>query len=518
MNNKLYNLIMVGNPEFWSDNPGYIDFSRNRFLEYTADHLKNKFQSLNENAISEIKNLPTLFATEHEYTETRIGKITNIETMPHNLRIRYQYSKDHYPYPLTKGILQQNWQNLNINGRGLEFYRTHWAIKEANISVFYEEYLRSIPGIAQKLKASDKKVQLIYGFNGSGKTRLSQEFKNLIASKAEENEEAEDFGTKILYYNAFTEDLFYWDNDLENDTERKLKIHPNDYTHWVLKEQGQDRNAIAHFQHYTSSKLTPYFSTDFSEVRFAFARGNEEQVENIKISKGEESNFIWSIFYSLLKEIVDVLNVPNVSARETDRYNQLEYVFIDDPVSSLDENHLIDLAVNLAELIRSSESRLLKFIITTHNPLFYNVLYNELRDKTCYFLACFEDGTFDLDPKDGDSNQSFSYHLYLKQTLELAIARKQVQKYHFMLLRNLYEKTASFLGYPQWSDLLATVPGDKESYLKRIVQFSSHRTLSGEEVAEPTEPEKQTVRLLLDNLINNYGYWSKQEDKNAGTN
>ena len=28
-----------------------------------------------------------------------------------------------------------------------------------------------------------------------------------------------------LYFNAFTEDLFYWDNDLEYDTERVLKIN-----------------------------------------------------------------------------------------------------------------------------------------------------------------------------------------------------------------------------------------------------------------------------------------------------
>ena len=500
---------MDADPEFWSGNAGYIDFPRSRFLEYTADHLKNKFQSLGKNAISEIKNLPTLFATEREYTETRIGKIINIETMPKNLlRIYYEFSEDYYP--LTKGVLQQNWQNLNID-KPREFYRTHWAIKEADISIFYGKYLRSIPGIAQKLKAVDKKVQLIYGFNGTGKTRLSIEFNELLVSKIEE--ESELSRSKILYYNAFTEDLFYW----ENNTDRKLKIQPNNYTQWVLREQGQDQNVIGNFQRYTSDKLTPYFSEDFSEVRFAFARGNEEQVKNIKISKGEESNFIWSIFYSLLEQIVDVLNVPDVSDRETDRYNQLEYVFIDDPVSSLDENHLIGLAVSLAELIKSSQSGL-KFIITTHNPLFYNVLHNELSKKACYFLACFEDGTFDLTPKDGNSNQSFSYHLYLKQTLELAIARKQVQKYHFMLLRNLYEKTASFLGYPQWSDLLATARGDKENYLKPIVQFSSHRTLSGEEVAEPTEPEKQTLQLLLDNLKDHYGYWSKKEDENAGTN
>lgn len=74
-------------------------------------------------------------------------------------------------------------------------------------------------------------------------------------------------------------------------------------------------------------------------------------------------------FYSLLEQIIDVLNVAEPSDRETNQFDQLEYVFIDDPVSSLDDNHLIELAVNLAELIKSNESDL-KFIITTHNPLF----------------------------------------------------------------------------------------------------------------------------------------------------
>lgn len=353
------------------------------------------------------------------------------------------------------------------------------------------------------------KVQLIYAFNGSGKTRLSQEFKDLIAPKNEEDGEAETIQPKVIYYNAFTEDLFYWDND-----ERKLKIQPNAYTQWVLKEQGQDQAAIAHFQRYTSDKLTPKFSEDFSGVTFSFERGNEERSENIKISKGEESNFIWSIFYSLIGQVIDTLNIAEVSERDTDRYDQLEYVFIDDPVSSLDENHLIELAVSLAGLIKESKSEL-KFIITTHSPLFYNVLHNELNNKTCYLLERFEDGTFDLTKKDGGSNKSFSYHLHLKQTIEKAIAKNQVQKYHFTLLRNLYEKTASFLGYKEWADLLDTMRGDKKAYLRLIMHFASHSKLSNEEVAEPTVPEKQTVKLLLDNLINHYGYWPKKEQKNG---
>ena len=92
-----------------------------------------------------------------------------------------------------------------------------------------------------------------------------------------------------------------------------------------------------------------------------------------------------------------------------------------------------------------------------------------LMTKACYLLESFEDGNFTLVEKQGDSNKSFSYHLYLKQTLEQAIAENQVEKYHFTLLRNLYEKTASFLGYPKWSELL---PDDKQTYLNRIIQFT----------------------------------------------
>jgi len=371
---------------------------------------------------------------------------------------------------------------------------------------------KTLTEIAQTLRTANKKVQLIYAFNGTGKTRLSRKFKQLIAPRADDNggdNEAdlpELAGKKILYYNAFTEDLFYWDNDLEQDADPKLKIQPNLFTDWVLRDQGQDRNIITKFQHYANEKLTPQFSEDFSEVSFSLERGDNEHSGNLKISKGEESSFIWSVFYTLLDQVISTLNVAEPSDRETNQFDHLEYIFIDDPVSSLDENHLIELAVNLASLIKSSQSTSLKFIVTTHSPLFYNVLFNELSSKVCYMLERLEDGTFALTEKKGDSNTSFSYHLYLKQTIEQAIAEGQVQKYHFTLLRNLYEKTASFLGYQKWSDLL---PDDKQLYLSRIINFTSHSTLSNETVAQPTEQEKQTVTLLLDHLKNQYGFWQE---------
>lgn len=42
---------------------------------------------------------------------------------------------------------------------------------------------QTLSEIARQLRDANKKVHLIYGFNGTGKTRLSREFKQLIAPK-----------------------------------------------------------------------------------------------------------------------------------------------------------------------------------------------------------------------------------------------------------------------------------------------------------------------------------------------
>ena len=393
---------------------------------------------------------------------------------------------------------------------------------------------RTLTEIAQTLKDTDKKVQLIYAFNGVGKTRLSREFKELVAPKTEgEAAEAaeEEKPIKVLYYNAFTEDLFYWDNDLDEDKNRKLIIHPNNFTDWIFKDQGQESNIITHFQRYANDKLTPSFNQEYttknadgkditvraySEIKFSLERGDDNPIDNIKISKGEESCLIWCVFFSLIKLVINTLNESDPANRDTNQFDELEYIFIDDPVSSLDENHLIELAVNIAELIRQSESNV-KFIITTHNPLFYNVLYNELElkkknkqgNECCYLLRKDDDGTYELNGKLGDSNKSFSYHLHLRQILQDAVDNNSIEKYHFMLLRNLYEKTANFLDYPQWSELL---PEDKKTYYNRIIQFTSHSTLSNESIPEPTEPEKNTLKFLLKHLIDNYSYYKDEQN------
>ena len=394
--------------------------------------------------------------------------------------------------------------------------------------------------IAEQLRSSNKKVQLIYAFNGTGKTRLSREFKELIAPKKIDDENGDEVGlsrSKILYYNAFTEDLFYWDNDIVSDAEPKLKIQPNTFTDWILRERG-DTDIVKNFQRYTNDKLMPLFherdiirlgkktgEKTYPEVTFSFETGSESS-GRMKISKGEERSFVWSIFYTLLQEVTSSLNELDHAKREDNQFDQLEYVFIDDPVSSLDDTHLIELAVDLANLIKRShyhEGKGLKFVITTHSPLFYNVLHNELSNdlknpvqdgspaylykrgqSEKYRLEKQADGTFELFTS---NDHPFSYHLFLLSEVRKAINDQNIRKYHFAFLRNILEKTATFLGYSRWEDLLEkTNEGLPNPFAARLMNLSSHSAHAGEEITDIEPKDEENLAELVSYLTSTYGF------------
>lgn len=402
---------------------------------------------------------------------------------------------------------------------------------------------QSLTEIAQTLKDSPKKVQLIYAFNGTGKTRLSRKFRLLVDPKiTDEEQEQEESKIKVMYYNAFTEDLFYWDNDLDADTNRKLLIRPNNFTDLALsflKDQGLDDNIVKNFQHFTTDSITPLFNEEYtiqdkdgknivvkaySEVTFSVTSGDDRSENNIKISKGEESNFIWCVYYSLIEQVIELLNVPEPEERASNQFDDLEYIFIDDPVSSLDDTHLIELAVNISELIKSSQSDI-KFIITTHNPLFYNVLYNEFnnaksstgyrrRDSEKKRLEKLIDGTFSLSNQLDDS--PFSYHLFLLKELDNVIESGQIKKYHFNFLRNVLEKTSTFLGYSKWKDLLPEdTEGARDAYYNRIINLSSHSNHHGEETSVISENDKNVLRFLVSEIKTNYRFNSNISSNNG---
>ena len=67
-----------------------------------------------------------------------------------------------------------------------------------------------------------KRFILLYAYNGTGKTRLSMAFRDLGRAV---NRDGETTQRDTLYFNAYTEDLFSWDNDLENDRHRVLELN-----------------------------------------------------------------------------------------------------------------------------------------------------------------------------------------------------------------------------------------------------------------------------------------------------
>ena len=364
-----------------------------------------------------------------------------------------------------------------------------------------EEY-NSLTEIAQRIKDSNKKITVLYAFNGTGKTRLSMDFKDLV------NEVKDDEAIKhVIYYNAFTEDLFFWDNDLENDNERKLKINKNSEFIDLIDRQGKETEIAKRFKEFTFSKIEPDINISTGEITFSLPTGDEKAIPNIKISKGEENIFIWTVFFVLMETIISELNIDEISDRSTDEFNSIQYIFIDDPVSSLDDNNLIHLAISLSKVIADSKNDELRFIITTHHALFYNVLFNEFKsernisdNKKEYCLLQKNDNNRYLLNKQNDT--PFGYHLFIKKIIQEAIDNNKIERYHFMLFRNLLEKTATFLGYNSWGDLIAIEnmsEEDKKAYI-RFINLFSHNKISDLEAKELKQYEKN----LLDVLFNNF--------------
>lgn len=397
------------------------------------------------------------------------------------------------------------------------------------------------------------KVQLIYAFNGTGKTRLSLELKNLIDPSYDNPTEFSQ--KKFLYYNSFTEDLFYWPYESGIETPPILQAQQNGFSNWIFSKQDLQNRIDKIFKKVTGTRVDFYLNAKENSIAFRMPEKSqlldtngepilgengepmaEDTFLNIKISKGEESNFKWSIFYVLLEQIIATLNDPNNEDPEF-LFDKLDYVFIDDPVSSLDENHLIELAVDLSTLIKKSayaDGKGLKFVITTHNPLFYNVLWNEFNNdlykdlpdgkRQClykrdqskkYRLDKKADGTFELI----DSNDHpFSYHLFLLSELSGAIKSNQIEKYHFNFLRNILEKTATFLGCKHWAELLPkTADNQPDPFANRILNLSSHSAHAGEEIADIKETDKEKLIELITFLTDTY-HFKEDNKQNAGTN
>jgi len=344
------------------------------------------------------------------------------------------------------------------------------------------------------LRSLDKKYILLFAYNGTGKTRLSMDF--MQAGKefdADGNVTARD----TLYFNAFTEDLFNWDNDLINDAQRVLKLNKDSKFFDGLQELEMDNKIRPLLHRYSDFNfLINYDEGSVKFIREEIIEGTAQNVEHIKVSRGEENIFIWCFFLAIAQLAID----------RQEAYQWVKYVFIDDPVSSLDDNNTIAIAHHLASMLKTGNGEI-KTIISTHHALFFNVLHNEFGNNfPKYFLSKINNG-YEL----RNTNDSpFFYHVSLIQELQKTIISGNLYTYHFNILRTILEKAANFHGFNGFSDCIEINDDDEYKTLHtRMVNIFNHGSYSLFEPREMVEENKRYFKQIFDNFLSNYKFNDK---------
>lgn len=339
---------------------------------------------------------------------------------------------------------------------------------------------------------SMKDLVLFFAHNGTGKTRLSMDFKQ--AGK-EFDAEGNVTNRDTLYFNAFTEDLFSWNNDLENDTNRVLNLNADSAFFDGLHELDLDVKIEAFFNNYVDLKFDINYDT--STVTFSrsvVVEGNEQTVENIKVSRGEETLFIWCFFLAICQLAID----------KDPAYSWVKYIYIDDPISSLDENNAIAVACDLCNLL-TTEGNEIKTVISTHHSLFFNVLYNEFGRKVKnkrYFLHSKKPSGYAL--QDTSDTPFFHHIATLSELKKIAISNK-IYTYHFNSLRSVLEKTATFFGYDKIDRCIDGM--EDEVLFERALQLFSHGKYSIFDPVEMGDDNKDLFKRILKAFTDKYEFY-----------
>lgn len=374
-----------------------------------------------------------------------------------------------------------------------------------------KDFEKNINDIAAKLVDLKKNINLIYAFNGTGKTRLSVAYKNVTKI----NNGGAHSG---VYYNAYSEDLFNWDNDELNDgVDIKLKLQKSSLNqfHPLLDEINlQDKLASYkpkfdyRFQYYEELndgiELIRFYKKieDVEEVKTQEKEEDAKEDENvpIKISRGEEQIFIWCFFLALFE-------VDGWTGEE----NHSTHFFIDDPVSSLDDHNIFVTVSSLMELI-DQHFKKRKIVITTHHIGFFSVLADWLtrgekssryKDQIDIYKLKNNNGVTELV---GPRKEVFLYHLELLRVIKEAKDTDQIYVYHFALLRQILENISSFLGVRNFSHVLKEIGITEPEKEAQIVNIMAHKSVFRYEFKEPVPDNKKLIIDIFEAIQNKYKF------------
>ncbi len=372
--------------------------------------------------------------------------------------------------------------------------------------------------IAEVLKEAQEKIILIYAFNGIGKTRLSVAYKDITKNAA-----AKHTG---VYYNAYSEDLFQWDNDENHkedpenaNTDMKLtviKSSLNELHSYLIEDTLNNEAGITIYNRIQNklNRYNPYYTFKVNQYKIITAEGKYTQEDNIeegissfsffakedihqitpiKISRGEERLFIWSLFCALFE----------------DAWSESKHIFIDDPVSSLDEHNIYVTADSIFDIIEQNYKNK-KIIITTHHIGLFSILADRLYKgaKSDRYKSISKIYTLTKNKEEinlSDSGDTFLFHLHLIKTLG-ELNKKDILQYHFVLLRELLENISSFLGVGKYSYLLSQIGITDIEGTINMINSKSHKDAFRNEYYKPSPEEVDVFVNILDKVQKKYNF------------
>lgn len=359
----------------------------------------------------------------------------------------------------------------------------------------YNTY-KTIEELAQEIVINkNNSTLLIYANNGTGKTTLSNKIKELY------NEQ------NILCFSSFFEEYFSWSYTFENAQPCLCIYDADSFIHDAIINQGLEVNINNNFRKFISKKIDINFKVVFpiiEEISFSLVTGDNEKIDNIKISKGEEALFIWAVFYSILEQKMDDLIDDNASD------DILKYIIIDDPVTSLEDEKIVLIALQIREKIISKVSELrnkgkkIGLLITTHNRQFYNVLFNAMGLKgdgngKTKKLEYYNDEYI----LENLNDSPFGYHLVEISIIKKHLMENIITRNDFQMFRNVLEKTSTFLGYTKWSNCINESVIEKERIIS-IINIYSHNSICDLEDKNINNEEFLLFKDVFEKFIEDY--------------
>lgn len=125
----MYNLFVSASAAAWNGEPWEIEMGR-CVREFTAAPLTERFGALDDNAVTALKGMPSLFAHETANQQpARLGWITRIRHRANSALIEYELEQALPAIPQAR-LLELQW---DLDLTDWEMNRTHWALKDVDL-------------------------------------------------------------------------------------------------------------------------------------------------------------------------------------------------------------------------------------------------------------------------------------------------------------------------------------------------------------------------------------------------